>query len=148
MSKFVDEYLKFLKDSFSEKKLENLIEITTPFLDRHNEQLRIYVEENAKEDDIYLTDDGYIIEDLISCGCDITTPARKKLLQRIANSYGVNISNDHELYVYSTLNSFPQKQHALIQCMITVNSLYMTSRNNTMPIFLDEIKDFFNLGNS
>ena len=42
-----------------EKKLENCIEITTPFLDRHNDWIQIFVEqlENGR---LYLTDDGYI----------------------------------------------------------------------------------------
>lgn len=142
MSKFVDEYLRWLKNSITEKELENCIEITTPFLDRHNDWIQIYIEE--KNDNIYLTDDGYTIEDLITCGCDITTPTRKKLLQRIVNGYGIKISDDNELYTNTTPSFFPQKKHALIQCMMAINDLYMTSRSNTISIFADEIKDFFN----
>ena len=142
MSKFVDEYLRWLKNSITEKDLENCIEITTPFLDRHNDWIQIYIEE--KNDNIYLTDDGYTIEDLITCGCDITTPTRKKLLQRIVNGYGIKISDDNELYTNTTPSFFPQKKHALIQCMMAINDLYMTSRSNTISIFADEIKDFFN----
>lgn len=142
MSKFVDEYLRWLKNSITEKELENCIEITTPFLDRHNDWIQIYIEE--KNDNIYLTDDGYTIEDLITCGCDITTPTRKKLLQRIVNGYGIKISDNNELYTSTTPSFFPQKKHALIQCMMAINDLYMTSRSNTISIFADEIKDFFN----
>jgi len=142
LSKFVDEYLRWLKNSITEKELENCIEITTPFLDRHNDWIQIYIEE--KNDNIYLTDDGYTIEDLITCGCDITTPTRKKLLQRIVNGYGIKISDDNELYTNTTPSFFPQKKHALIQCMMAINDLYMTSRSNTISIFADEIKDFFN----
>ena len=122
MSKFVDEYLRWLKNSITEKELENCIEITTPFLDRHNDWIQIYIEE--KNDNIYLTDDGYTIEDLITCGCDITTPTRKKLLQRIVNGYGIKISDDNELYTNTTPSFFPQKKHALIQCMMAINDLY------------------------
>lgn len=142
MSKFVDEYLKWLKNSITEKELGNCVEITTPFLDRHNDWIQIYIEE--KNDNIYLTDDGYTIEDLIACGCDISTPARKKLLQRIVDGYGIKISDDNELYTNTTPSLFPQKKHALIQCMMAVNDLYMTSRSNTISIFADEIKNFFN----
>ena len=140
MSKFVDEYLKWLKDNIIENQLDNCLEITTPFLDRHNDWLQIYVEEF--DNNIRITDDGYILEDLISCGLDLNTPTRKKLLSKITAGYGVKISDTNELYIIATPNTFPQSKHALIQCMMSVNDLYITSKSNTLSIFADDIKDF------
>ncbi len=107
LTKFVDEYLKFLNDNFSENQLENRIEITVPSSDKNNDPMKIYAEENEKEGDIYLTDDEYIIENLISSGCDITTPARRELLQSVANRYNISISKEYELFTYATLETFP-----------------------------------------
>lgn len=145
MSKFVNDYIKWLKDSITETQLDNCIEITTPFLDRHNDWLQIYVEE--KDDNIYLTDDGYIIEDLVTCGCDVTTTARKAIIQKIANGFGIKVSENNELYTMTTPSMFPQKKHALIQCMMAINDLYITSRSNSISIFSDEIKNFFDSNN-
>ncbi len=90
MSKFLDNYLSFLKNSISESQLENRIEITVPFFDRRGEPLNIYIEE--ENDDIYLTDDGYIIEDLLSCGCNIKMPTRTMLLQSIVKHHKIFIA--------------------------------------------------------
>lgn len=143
MSKYLDSYLKFLNDSFSENKLESRVEITVPFLDRHGEPLHIYIEE--ENGDIYLTDDGYIIEDLLSCGCDVTKSTRNKLLHNIAGNYKIDISDDYELFTYTTLDSFDQRLHALILCMIAIGNLHLTLRKNNAPIFLDDLKEYFNL---
>lgn len=140
MSKFVDDYLKWLKDSIIETQLDNCLEITTPFLDRHNDWLQIYVEE--VDNNIRITDDGYIIEDLINCGLDLTTPTRKNFLSKITAGYGVKISDTNELYVIATYDTFPQFKHALIQCMMSINDLYITSKSNTFSVFSDDIKDF------
>lgn len=145
MSKFVDDYLKWLKQNISEKTLQDCLEITTPFLDRHNDWLQIYVEEN--EDNIRITDDGYIIEDLKMSGCDITTPSRKKIIEKIINGFGVKISENNELYINTSMNQFPQSKHSLIQCMLSVNDLYISSKSNVFSIFTDEIKEFFDKQN-
>jgi len=61
-------YIKWLKDKTIVKQIrEDWVEITTPYLDRHNDCLQIYAK---KTDNGYLlTDDGYIISDLDNSGC-------------------------------------------------------------------------------
>lgn len=142
MSKFVDEYLAWLKANISEKQINDCIEITTPFLDRHNDWLQIYVEE-TDDDRIYLTDDGYILNDLQNCGIDIKTDARKRILSNIVNGYGIQISKDNELCIVTDRASFAQKKHMLIQCMMSVDDLYITSKSNTISIFAEEVQQFF-----
>lgn len=140
MSEFVDNYLKWLKDSIIEKETGDCTEITTPFLDRHNDWIQIYIE--RKNGELYLTDDGYTIDDLAMSGCDMTTPYRKELVKKIVNGYGVRISEKNELYVLAKKDDFPQKKHALIQCMLAVNDLYVTSRSSVASMFSDDIKSF------
>lgn len=142
MNSFVDEYLKWLKENIVEKKLENCIEITTPFLDRHNDWIQIFVEqlENGR---LYLTDDGYILNDLKNCGIDIKTESRKKLLSGIANGFGVSVSESNELFVTTDKSMFPQKKHMLIQCMMSVSDLYLTSKSNAISVFSEDVKNFF-----
>ncbi|WP_431090105.1 DUF1829 domain-containing protein [Paenibacillus sp. 8b26] len=137
-----DSYFGWLKENISFKDIDNAIEITTPLMDRHNDYLQLYVVPNG--DKLCLTDDGYIINDLLLSGCDLhTSKKRKELLQTILNSYGVKRSDKDELYVESTIDTFPQRKHMLVQAMLTVNDMFMTTRMNVQSIFLEDVEDFF-----
>ncbi len=75
-----DSYLGWLKENISFKDIDNAIEITTPLMDRHNDYLQLYVVPNG--DKLCITDDGYIINDLLLSGCDLhTSKKRKEMLQ-------------------------------------------------------------------
>ncbi|MEX1030803.1 MAG: DUF1829 domain-containing protein [Paenibacillaceae bacterium] len=135
-------YLTWLKETIKLSDLNGAIEITTPFMDRHNDHLLIYA--NSTGTKINLTDDGYIINDLLMSGCDInSTNKRKEILQSILNGYGVQRSAQDELYVETTIQQFPKKKHMLIQAMLAVNDMFMTSNLNIQNIFLEEVENFF-----
>lgn len=142
MSNFTNEYLSWLRNCIKEKKLDNCVEITTPFLDRHNDWMQVYVEqlENGK---IRITDDGYILKDLMASGIDMKSNSRKKILNTLTNGYEVTVSEDDELCITTERHLFAQKQHMLIQCMLSVSDMYMTSKSNAFSVFSEEIKDFF-----
>ena len=61
------------------------VEITTPFLDRHNDALQIYA--RAENGGFVLTDDSYILRDLEGSGCSIKSEKRKDLLQMTLNGF-------------------------------------------------------------
>jgi hypothetical protein len=93
------------------------IEITTPFLDRHNDYLQVYVK---KENSRYtLTDDGYIIDDLEQCGCHVDPFKRQEILKRILNGFNVQQDNN-ALITYATDENFAVRKHSLIQAMLAV----------------------------
>jgi len=111
-------------------------------MDRHNDYLQIYVQQKGLNK-LTLSDAGYVLTDLKLSGCDVfSSPKRKKILQTIINGYGVQITSKEELYVESTLEAFPQKKHMLVQAMMTVNDMFMTSRENVQSIFLEEVDQF------
>jgi hypothetical protein len=83
----IDSYLAWLREGLSVAHLGQSCELTTPFLDRHNDHLQIYASnENGK---IILSDDGYILSDLRASGLEMITPKRKAVLQSILNGFGV-----------------------------------------------------------
>lgn len=135
-------YIDWMKNSISISELENgVVEITSPFLDRHNDHLQIYAIPSG--DIIKLTDDGYILNDLYLNGCDIDrTIKRKEIFSTIANGFGVQRLNN-ELYIEATMNNFPQKKHMLLQAMLSINDMFMTSSINVRSIFLEEVEDLF-----
>lgn len=121
ISGLIDRYLDWLKDHTALREVGDFVEITTPYLDRHNDFLRIYA--RAADDDIVLTDDGYTIYDLRSSGCDLTSDKRLRLLQSTLNGFGIQMSGD-ALTVRGSRESFPAKKHSLVQAMLAVNDLF------------------------
>ena len=141
VEQIADSYVNWLKQKITFKELQNAVEITTPFMDRHNDYLQIYVQQKGNK--LTLSDAGYILTDLKLSGCDVySSPKRKKLLQTILNGYGVKVSAKEELFVDTTIESFPQKKHMLVQSMMTVNDMFMTSRENVQSIFLEEVDQY------
>ena len=69
MQSLLDGYWKWLKDQTSLRAVDDWIEITTPYLDRHNDCIQIYA--RRSEHGYLLTDDGYVLEDLEQSGCTI-----------------------------------------------------------------------------
>ena len=63
------------------------MEITTPYLDRHNDCLQIYAGKIGEG--FILTDDGYVLDDLAQAGVDATSGKRRLLLEETLNGFGV-----------------------------------------------------------
>ena len=62
-------------------------ELTTPFLDRHNDHLQVYA--TRRNGSFVLSDDGYVLSDLRTSGLEIDTPKRKIILESVLNGLGV-----------------------------------------------------------
>lgn len=135
----VTSYLDWLKQNITVREINEWIQISTPFLDRHNDYLQIYVRSNGEQ--LTLSDDGYVLADLISSGCDISTPRRRELLDQIIRGFGVHLEKD-ELLTRATKSNFAQRKHALLQAMVSVNDLFLTSRNTVRGLFLEELEEF------
>ena len=59
---FIIQYTNWIKENSGQRAINGYTEITTPFLDIHNDELRFYVQKQGNE---YLfTDDGYTLADL------------------------------------------------------------------------------------
>jgi len=132
----VENYRKWLKDKTVIKIVNDYAEITTPFLDRHNDCLQIYAH---KENDGYvLSDGGYIIDDLTISGCGLDTPKRQDLLKVTLAGFGV--ANEHgELRIKATADNFALKKHNLIQAMLAVNDLFYLAQPYVASIFLEDV---------
>ncbi len=79
MNTLVEQYASWIRDRTSLRKINSdWVEITTPYLDRHNDCIQIYA--RKQNDGFLLTDDGEILEDLALSGCSLDSPKRQKLL--------------------------------------------------------------------
>lgn len=83
----ISRYYEWLKAKTNWREINDWVEITTPYLDRHNDCIQIYLKRQGSE--WLLTDDGYTLADLAQSGCEIDTPRRKALLATTLNGFGV-----------------------------------------------------------
>jgi hypothetical protein len=136
IQELLDRYNAWLKESTNLREIGEWVEITTPYLDRHNDQLQIYAKRD--NDHLVLSDDGYTIRDLETSGCTLTTPKRQELLKMTLNGFGVKQNHD-ELLVTTTPDNFPLRKHNLIQAMLAVNDLFYLAEPVVKSLFYEDV---------
>lgn len=138
MQELVSGYYDWLKDNTLTKNVGEYVEITTPFIDRHNDCIQLYAK--LDKDGIYhITDDGYTLSDLQLSGIDFTSPKRKKILSDILVSYGIKITKDYELFTEGSLKDIYLKKHFFIQAILDINNLCYTTRSTVASLFTEDV---------
>lgn len=140
IDKLLNDYFKWLKDRTTLETLKNgHSKIVTPYLDRHNDALEIYVVKQPGGEYL-LTDDGYTIADLLSCGCSLNTEKRIRLLNQTLNGFGICRDKETDaLSIITDEKDFAPHKHALIQAMLAVNDLFFTSSSITASLFYEDV---------
>jgi hypothetical protein len=135
-------YSVWLKDKTVLRQINDWIEITTPYLDRHNDYLQIYCKrENGA---FLLTDDGYIIQDLRSSGCKLDNKRRQDLLRITLNGFGVQMHDDR-LEVRASPGNFAFRKHNLVQAMLAVNDMFFLATPIILSLFFEDVAQWFDL---
>jgi hypothetical protein len=132
----VDQYFSWLKSKTAWREINGWTEITTPYLDRHNDYIQIYLRQNG--DEWELTDDGETLTDLIQSGCELDTPRLKALLQTTLNEFGMHLANG-AITVKTKQDSFALRQHNLIQAILAVNDLFYLARASVESFFFEDV---------
>jgi hypothetical protein len=135
----IDAYLDWLKAGLSTARLGDACELTTPFLDRHNDHLQIY--SHRSNGTIVLSDDGYILADLKASGLDLNTPKRKQVVETILRGFGVRIRNQ-ELVLEASDRNLGQRVHSLVQAMLAVNDTFVLAQPRVEAFFWEDVKAF------
>lgn len=132
----MDRYWAWLRDETAIRELGEWVEITTPYLDRHNDYLQIY----AKRADggFLLTDDGCVLDDLEQSGCKIGDGKRQSLLQATLNGFGVKVSGN-ALEVRASADDFALRKHNLLQAMLAVNDLFYLAAPTVASLFHEDV---------
>jgi len=136
IKKLMDSYFLWLRDKSVLREIDDWVEITTPYLDRHNDYVQIF----AKKDNgkYFLTDDGYTLGDLELSGCKIDTPKRQVLLKMILNGFGVRLDGK-ALHVLATSDDFPIRKHNLIQAILATNDLFYLAKPLVSSLFYEDV---------
>ena len=130
------EYADWLVDRTQLREIDEYVEITTPYLDRHNDQLQVYTK--AVPDGISLTDDGYIINDLRTSGCSIDRGRRKEILESVLNGFGIKREGD-ALTTRASTKDFAYRKHNLLQAMVVVNDMFYTADATVTHLFVEDV---------
>jgi hypothetical protein len=137
IERLLSDYRTWLKDKTTLREVNgSWVEITTPYLDRHNDALQIYA--RAENGGYVLTDDGYTIQDLEASGCNLNTEKRQELLNMTLNGFGVRPNNE-ALEVHASPENFPSRKHNLIQAMLAVNDLFYLAKPMIESLFFEDV---------
>jgi hypothetical protein len=136
----IAEYLKWIKDNTVTKTVVEgkVCSISTPFLDRHNDHLDIYLLKT--NDNLKLTDNGYTIADLKMSGFEINTPKRESILKTALNGFGVKMNGNDELYVDANPQNIGQKKHYLLQAILAVNDMFNLAQETVYSLFKEDVE--------
>jgi hypothetical protein len=139
----LDQYSRWLRDKSVLRELDDrYVEITTPYLDRHNDYAQIYVRRD--NGGFLLTDGAETIEDLRSSGCDLETKKRKDLLVATLNGFGVQRDGD-ALVVKATSQNFSLRKHNLVQAILAVNDMFYLAVPVVASLFLEDVTAWLEL---
>ena len=126
MQEIINNYLDWFKSSTIITPIENAdketVKVSTMFLDSHNDGIEFYIQ---KIDDNYiaLTDDGWYLQDLESCGLDLNSSRITEQISWYKNSFNFDIVKGEILSVVRLDENVPLKIHAYIQALILITAL-------------------------
>jgi hypothetical protein len=142
IQRLLDAYHAWLKDKTALRQVEDWVEITTPYLDRHNDYAQIYAKKT--KGGYLLTDDGYTIQDLEDSGCKLESKKRQDLLRMTLNGFGVQL-NDKTLEVHASPENFALRKHNLLQAMLAVNDMFYLAQPMVASLFYEDVVAWLDL---
>jgi hypothetical protein len=136
IQRLMNQYVEWLRSKTTLRQVDDWVEITTPYLDRHNDYLQIYA--RRQNGSYILTDDGYILSELELSGCKLESPKRLALLQMTLNGFGVKLV-EGALEVRASKDDFPLRKHNLVQAMLAVNDLFYLASPMVSSLFYEDV---------
>ncbi len=135
----IDGYWRWLRDKTAIKQGKDWTEITTPYLDRHNDYLQIYA--RKANGGFVLSDGGETLLDLQQTGCAIDSPKRHIILGSILSGFGVELSGD-DLQVHATPDNFALRKHNLVQAMLSVGDMFFLASPTIEALFFEDVAEW------
>jgi len=136
VQRLMDAYHAWLKDKSVLRQIDQWVEITTPYLDRHNDYVQIYAK--RANGGFILTDDGYTIDDLEQSGCKLESRKRQDLLKMTLNGFGVQMDG-RALQVHASPDNFAIRKHNLVQAMLAVNDMFYLAVPMIASLFYEDV---------
>lgn len=138
----MDQHWAWLRDRTALREAGDYVEITTPYLDRHNDYLQIYAKRT--KDGYVLTDDGYVVEDLEQSGFRLDRGKRQALFRTTLNGFGVQ-AEGKALAVQASAKNFALRKHNLVQAMLAVNDLFYLASSTVANLFTEDVANWLDI---
>jgi hypothetical protein len=142
IDQLLNDYIAWLKDKTVLRQIDSWVEITTPYLDRHNDYVQIYAKKS--NGGFILTDDGYTIDDLEQSGCTLESRRRQDLLKMTLNGFGVQL-HGKALEVHATPENFALRKHNLVQAVLSVNDMFYLAAPMIANLFYEDVAAWLDL---
>ncbi len=142
IQRLLDAYHIWLRDKTALRQIDQWVEITTPYLDRHNDYVQIYAK--PVNGGFVLTDDGYTINDLEQSGCKLESRKRQDLLKMTLNGFGVQMA-DKAIQVHASAENFALRKHNLVQAMLAVNDMFYLAVPMVASLFYEDVVTWFDV---
>jgi hypothetical protein len=136
IQRLMEAYHAWLKDKSVLRQIDQWVEITTPYLDRHNDYIQIYA--RRANGGVLLTDDGYTIDDLEQSGCKLDSRKRQDLLKMTLNGFGVQLEG-RALQVHASTENFAWRKHNLVQAILAVNDMFYLAVPMVASLFYEDV---------
>lgn len=136
IEKLLESYWTWLRERMLTRELGKWTEITTPYLDRHNDYIQIY----GKSEDgrITLTDGGETVQDLEQSGFNFKSGKRQQILAYILSGFQVDMKNG-EICVEAHERNFALKKHNLIQAILSLNDMFFLAAPTVESLFFEDV---------
>jgi hypothetical protein len=139
-----DSYLNWIRENtVFTNTLNESVELSSPFIDSLNENIKIYIEPNSTL--FKITDDGFTIWSLESMGISFRKGSiREKMLYNVIDRHSVSINPiNGELFINSDKDNLGKSIHVLIQAVLTVSDLLKLNKKNVKNLFFEEVNSYF-----
>ena len=145
--KMIDDYANWLKSEITVARFGEYYELTTPYLDRFNDYFQIYVKQD-EDGRISMTDDGYVINNLLSSGMSLRANSKRDImLRKIISIYSLHLTEDNCITTTATIGNFPQKKHMMVQAMLSIDDMFELNAESIKNFFIEDIAAFFDSNN-
>lgn len=142
--KLANSYLAWIKSNLTAETLaDGVTELTTPFLDRHHDNLQIYAE-RREGDAFLLTDDGYIIAELKASGVEPRGVRRETIFHELLSGHGVTLDDD-ELHIEADSSNLGQRAHSLVQAMLSLDDMFVLAQPRVESVFIEDVTNFLDV---
>jgi hypothetical protein len=137
IERLLETYWAWLRERMSVREVGNWTEITTPYLDRHNDYIQLYAK--REDDRIRITDGGETLADLAQSGFGMRSEKRQDILRYILNGFGVKIGEDQSIFVDADDHNFALKKHNLVQALLSVNDMFFLAAPTVEALFFEDV---------
>jgi len=136
----VDDYFKWLKEKYRLKYIKETVELETPFKNHINDLIRIYIDpiENNR---FRISDGGHTLNELDMMLIDLNNETRRRIISYTLKQFNLSLS-DEVIYVDVDKYNFAQRKHDLLQGILKIYDLTMTTKSNVTNLFIEEVMTY------